>query len=75
MARELKFIDSLGLDLVNKAEDQIKTNLLYEFYLEIDEDDDLLGDRKFACASDIKEIQNAFNKFYNLKPTDGEYID
>lgn len=75
MARELKFIDSLGLDLINKAEDQIKTNLLYEFYLEIDEDDDLLGDRKFACVSGITEIEQAFNKFYNLKPTDGEYID
>ena len=75
MARELKFIDSLGLVLSNKAEQYIQSNLLCEFYEQLEEDDDLLGDRKFACMSDLKEVRDAFNKFHNLTPTDEEYLD
>jgi hypothetical protein len=75
MARDLKFINSLGLVLGYKAEQQIQSNLLCEFYDQLEEDDDLLGDRKFACMSDIKEIRDAFNKFYNLTSKDEEYLD
>jgi hypothetical protein len=75
MAKDLKFINSLGLILGNKAEQQIQSNLLCEFYEQLEEDDDLLGDRKFASMSDIKEVREAFNKFYNLTPTDEEYLN
>lgn len=75
MAKDLKFINSLGLILGDKAEQQIKSNLLCEFYDQLDEDDDLLGDRKFASMSDIKEVRDAFNKFYNLTPKDEEYLN
>lgn len=75
MAKELKFIDSLGLSLVSKAEDQIKDNLLCEFYEELEQDEDLLADRKWAGMSDIKEIREAFNKFYNLTPEDEDYLN
>lgn len=75
MAKDLKFINSLGLILGNKAEQQIKSNLLCEFYDQLDQDDDLLGDRKFASMSDLKEVMNAFNKFYNLTPKDEEFLD
>jgi hypothetical protein len=75
MAKDLKFINSLGLSLTSKAEQQIQSNLLCEFYDQLDQDDDLLGDRKFASMSDIKEVRDAFNKFYNLTSTDEEYLD
>ena len=75
MAKDLKFINSLGLVLSYKAEQQIQSNLLCEFYEQIEQDDDLLGDRKFACMSDMKEVRDAFNKFYNLTSTDEEYLD
>ena len=75
MAKELIFIDGLGLNLVVKAEENIGLNLIREFYEQIEEDDDLLGDRKFACMSDLKEVRDAFNKFYNLTPTDAEYLN
>jgi phosphomannomutase len=75
MAKDLKFINSLGLSLTSKAEQQIQSNLLCEFYDQLDQDDDLLGDRKFASMSDIKEVQDAFNKFYNLTSTDEEYLN
>jgi hypothetical protein len=75
MAKELKFIDSLGLDLISKAEGGITFNLLREFYEQLEEDDDLMGDRKWASMSDIKEVMEAFNKFYNLTPEDPEYLD
>jgi hypothetical protein len=75
MAKDLKFINSLGLYLGSKAEQQIQSNLLCEFYDQIEEDDDFLGDRKFASMSDMKEVRDAFNKFYNLTPTDEEYLD
>ena len=75
MAKDLKFINSLGLILGNKAEQQIQSNLLCEFYEQLEEVDDLLGDRKFASMSDIKEVREAFNKFYNLTPTDEEYLN
>jgi hypothetical protein len=74
MAKDLKFINSLGLHLSSKAEQQIQSNLLCEFYDQLDQDDDLLGDRKFASMSDLKEVRDAFNKFYNLKPEDKEYL-
>lgn len=75
MAKDLKFINSLGLILGNKAEQQIQSNLLCEFYDQLEEDEDLLGDRKFASMSDIKEVRDAFNKFYNLTPKDEEYLN
>jgi phosphomannomutase len=75
MAKDLKFINSLGLSLTSKAEQQIQSNLLCEFYDQLDQDDDLLGDRKFASMSDIKEVRDAFNKFYNLTSTDEEYLN
>ena len=75
MAKDLKFINSLGLYLGNKAEQQIQSNLLCEFYDQLDQDDDLLGDRIFASMSDLKEVRDAFNKFYNLKPEDKEYLN
>jgi hypothetical protein len=75
MAKDLQFIDGLGLNLVVKAEENIGLNLIREFYEQIEEDDHLLGDRKFACMSDLKEVRDAFNKFYNLTPTDEEYLD
>jgi phosphomannomutase len=75
MAKDLKFINSLGLHLSSKAEQQIQSNLLCEFYDQLDQDDDLLGDRKFASMSDIKEVRDAFNKFYNLTSTDEEYLN
>ena len=75
MAKDLKFINSLGLILGNKAEQQIQSNLLCEFYDQLEEDDDLLGDRKFACMSNIKEVRDAFNKFYNLTTKDEEYLN
>jgi hypothetical protein len=75
MAKDLKFINSLGLILGNKAEQQIQSNLLCEFYDQLEEDEDLLGDRKFACMSNIKEVRDAFNKFYNLTPKDEEYLN
>ena len=74
MAKELKFIDSLGLVLSNQAEQYIKSNLLHEFYEQLEEDDDLMGDRKWACMSDLKEITDAFNIFYKLMPHEDEYI-
>ena len=75
MAKELKFINSLGLILSNKAEQQIQSNLLCDFYEQLEEDDDLMGDRKWASMSDIAEVREAFNKFYNLTPEDPEYLD
>jgi hypothetical protein len=75
MAKELKFINSLGLILSNKAEQQIQSNLLCEFYEELEEDGDLMGDRKWADMSDIAEVREAFNKFYNLKPEDAEFLN
>jgi phosphomannomutase len=75
MAQDLKFINSLGLSLTSKAEQQIQSNLLCEFYDQLDQDNDLLGDRKFASMSDIKEVRDAFNKFYNLTSTDEEYLN
>jgi len=75
MAKELKFINSLGLDLTNKAESNISSNLLCEFYEQLEEDDDLMGDRKWACMSDLKEVREAFNTFYKLMPHEDEYLD
>ena len=74
MAKELKFIDSLGLVLSNKAEQYIQSNLLHEFYEQLNEDDDLMGDRKWACMSDLKEVMEAFNTFYKLMPHEDEYL-
>ena len=64
----------LGLVLSNQAEQYIKSNLLHEFYEQLEEDDDLMGDRKWACMSDLKEITDAFNIFYKLMPHEDEYI-
>ncbi len=75
MTKDSKFIDTLSYKLQNMAMMHIKQNLLVEFYEQIDADDDLLGDRKWAGMSDIEEIRNAFNKFYNLTPTDEEYLN
>lgn len=75
MARELKFVDSLSYALTIKAENNIEANLLREFYEQLEQDDDLLGDRKFASMSDVKEVREAFNAFYNLLPHEDEYLD
>ena len=75
MAKELKFIDSLGLVLSNQAEQHIQSNLLCEFYEQIEQDDDLMGDRKWASMSDTKEVREAFNTFYKLTPKDDEYLN
>lgn len=66
MSKDLKFINSLGLHLSSKAEQQIQSNLLCDFYDELDNCDDLMADRKYAAMSDIQEVKDAFNKFYNL---------
>lgn len=75
MAKELKFINGLNLKLLSKAESNIQHNLISAFYDELDANDDLMSDRKWADMCDIKEIREAFNKFYNLTPKDEEYLD
>ena len=75
MAKELKFINGLGLDLISKAENNLVSNLIREFYDQLEQDDDLNGDRKWACMSDLKEVREAFNAFYKLTPKDDEYLD
>ena len=75
MTKDTKFMDTLSYKLQNMADEHIKHNLLVEFYEQIDTDGDLLGDRKWASMSDIKEIRDAFNKFYNLTSTDEEYLN
>lgn len=69
------FIDTLDPSLISKAEEQIKENLFDQFYEEINMDEQFYGDRKYADMSDIKEIREAFNKFYNLSPEDSDYLD
>lgn len=75
MEEKQLFIDILTPSLISKAEEQIKSNLLNNFYEEIYNDPDLESDRKWADMSDMKEIRIAFNQFYNLSPEDPEFLD
>lgn len=75
MEEKQLFIDILTPLLISKAEEQIKSNLLSNFYEDLMNDPDLEGDRKWADMSDMKEIRIAFNQFYNLSPEDAEYLD
>jgi hypothetical protein len=70
-----KFINGLGLILSDRAEKNIQSNLLMEFYDQLDQDDQFYADRKWAGMSDIPEVMEAFNKFYDLKEGDPEYLD
>ena len=74
MEKEILFVDSLTMKLRNKAQENIQSTLLWEFYEEIEQGDNLIGDRKFANMSDIKEVRDAFNSFYNLTPTSEGYL-
>lgn len=69
------FIDILPADLIAKAEEAIKNNLLDQLYEELNADQDLISDRRWAGLSDNKEVMMAFNQFYNLTPEDAEYLD
>jgi hypothetical protein len=68
------FIDILSPSLISIAEEHIKNNLLHSFYEEINNDEDLDADRKWAGLSDVEEIRIAFNQFYNLTSEDSEYL-
>jgi hypothetical protein len=70
-----KFIDGLGLILTDKAERNIQSNLLGNFYEELENDDQFYADRKWAGMSDLPEVMEAFNKFYNLTPEDAEFLN
>lgn len=70
-----KFEDTLNKNLIHQANENIK-NDLYANWCEgnlnlLDYD----SDREWAEASGIDEVRQAFNNFYNLKPTDSDYLD
>ena len=69
------FIDILPSHLIAKAEKAIKINLLDQLYEELNSEQDLMADRKWAGLSDNKEVMMAFNQFYNLSPADAEYLE
>ena len=69
------FIDTLSHDLVNEVDRHISLVLLQELYEDMNMDDPMTGDRRYANMSDNKEVMEAFNKFYNLSPEDAEYLD
>jgi hypothetical protein len=69
------FIDFLPHDLVNEVDKHISLVLLHELYEDMNMDDPMTGDRRYACMSDSKEVRIAFNQFYNLSPEDAEYLD
>ena len=75
MARDDRYYTTLHFELNNKVDENIASNLLYEFYEELENDDDFDADRKFASMSDMKEIREGFNAFYKLTPNDEEYLD
>jgi hypothetical protein len=75
MEEKKLFIDTLDNDLVNRVDDHISKVLLREMYEDMEMDDPFYGDRRYACMSDDKEVMEAFNKFYDLKPGDAEYVD
>jgi len=75
MARDDRYYASIDADLSNKVDDAISLTLICDFYEELENDDDIDADRKWASMSDMKEIKDGFNKFYNLTPDDDEYLD
>lgn len=75
MARDDRYYATLDADLSNKIDEAIANSLLFDFYEELENDDDFDADRKWASMSDSKEIMEGFNKFYNLTPEDEEYLD
>jgi hypothetical protein len=75
MARDNRYYASLDADLSNKADEAIANSLLFDFYEELENDDDIDADRKWASMTDNKEIMAGFNAFYNLTPADAEYLD
>lgn len=68
-------MDTLSTSVISIAEQHIKTTLLQEFYENLENDPSIHTDRIFADMSDIAEVREAFNKFYNLKPEDREYLN
>jgi len=75
MARDDRYYASIDADLSNKVDEAISLSLICEFYEDLENDDDIDADRKWAELSDMKEIREGFNKFYNLTPADENYLD
>ena len=75
MARDDRYYASIDADLSNKVDEAISLNLISEFYEGLENDDDIDADRKWAELSDMKEIRDGFNAFYELTPDDDEYLD
>jgi hypothetical protein len=75
MARDDRYYTSIDADLSNKVDDAISLTLICDFYEELENDDDIDADRKWASMSDMKEIRDGFNAFYKLTPKDDEYLD
>ena len=69
------FMDILSPSIKSRAEASIKENLYADFCEGIDNDEPFFADRRWAGLSDNKEVMEAFNKFYNLKEGDPEYLD
>ena len=72
---ESVFMDTLSPSIKSRAEASIKENLYADFCEGIDNDEPFFADRKWAGLSDSKEVMEAFNKFYDLKEGDPEYLD
>ena len=72
---EKNFMDTLTAEVISNAEERIKNNLLREFYEGLENDPSIYTDRIFSGMSDLPEVMEAFNKFYNLKPEDREYLN
>jgi hypothetical protein len=75
MARDNRYYASIDADLSNKVDEAISLSLICQFYEDLENDDDIDADRKWAGLSDMPEIREGFNKFYNLTPKDDEYLD
>jgi hypothetical protein len=74
MEENKNFMDTLNPDTVKRANQTIMEDLFEDWSFALDSNEMFYGDKEYAERSGEAEIIEAFNKFYNLDPTDTDFL-
>ena len=74
METNQNFMDILNAETVKRANQKIMADLFEDWSYALDSNEMFYGDKEYAERSGEAEIIEAFNKFYNLDPSDEDYL-
>jgi hypothetical protein len=74
MEENKNFMDTLNKEIVQEVNKKIMVDLFEDWSFALDSNDVFYGDKEYAERSGNQYVINKFNSFYELDPTDTDFL-